>query len=112
MAKTQSQYISDWTDAEFADQLKKSDKPVVVDFWADWCAPCHVMAPILDEIADELHDSFTFAKMDVDANPQVPSQYFVLSIPTLIVFKEGKVVAQHSGVTTKAALKKLLDKAR
>ena len=75
------------TDAEF-DEAINSDKPVLVDFWAEWCGPCRMIAPILEEIAAE-HDSITIAKLNIDENPQAPGRYDVMSIPTMIVFQDG-----------------------
>ena len=75
------------TDAEF-DEMINSDKPVLVDFWAEWCGPCRMIAPILEEIAAE-HDSITIAKLNIDENPQAAGRYDVMSIPTMIVFQDG-----------------------
>jgi thioredoxin 1 len=92
------------TDASFADDVLMSDKPVVVDFWAAWCGPCRMVAPILEEIAGAHSDKITIAKVDVDANPQVSQDYKILSIPTLLVFQGGKPVKQIVGAKPKAAL--------
>ncbi len=92
------------TDASFADDVLLSDKPVIVDFWAAWCGPCRMVAPILEEIAGAHGDKVTIAKVDVDANPQVSQDYKILSIPTLLVFKGGKPVKQIIGAKPKAAL--------
>lgn len=92
------------TDASFADDVLGSDKPVLVDFWATWCGPCRMVAPVLEEIADEHADKITIAKLDVDANPTVARDYQVLSIPTLILFKGGEPVKQIVGAKPKAAL--------
>jgi thioredoxin 1 len=92
------------TDASFADDVLNSDKPVLVDFWATWCGPCRMVAPVLEEIAGEHADKITVAKLDVDANPTVARDYQVLSIPTLMVFKGGEVVKQIVGAKPKAAL--------
>src|SRR5215813_3927914 len=92
------------TDASFADDVLGSDKLVLVDFWATWCGPCRMVAPVLEEIAAEHADKITIAKLDVDANPTVARDYQVLSIPTLILFKGGEAVKQIVGAKPKAAL--------
>jgi thioredoxin 1 len=92
------------TDASFAEDVLNSDKPVLVDFWATWCGPCRMVAPVLEEIAGEHPDKITVAKLDVDANPTVARDYQVLSIPTLILFKGGEPVKQIVGAKPKAAL--------
>ena len=91
------------TDSSFATDVLGSDKPVLVDFWATWCGPCRMVAPVLEEIAAE-HDEITVAKLDVDANPTVARDYQVLSIPTLILFKGGEPVKQIVGAKPKPAL--------
>lgn len=96
----------DVTDATFENDVIKSDKPVLVDFWATWCGPCKMVAPVLDEIAGEHKDALTVAKLDVDANQQTAQRYQVMSIPTLIVFKDGQPVKQIVGAKPKAALLK------
>ena len=92
------------TDADFAQTVLSSDKPVVVDFWAEWCGPCRQVAPILDEIAREHGDDITVVKLNVDENPQTPAQYRVTGIPTLNVYKGGEVVKSIVGAKPKAAL--------
>lgn len=77
------------TDADFDEKVLKSPTPVLVDFWADWCGPCHMVAPVLDEIAKEKDGALTIAKMDIDANPEVPRRYGILSIPSLLLFVGG-----------------------
>lgn len=97
------------TDASFADDVLLSEKPVLVDFWATWCGPCRIVAPVLDEIARDHSDKLTIAKLDVDANPDSQRQYRVMSIPTLIVFSGGKPVKTIVGAKGKAALLRELD---
>ena len=92
------------TDATFADDVLMSEKPVIVDFWAEWCGPCRMVAPVLEEIAGAHRDKVTIAKVDVDQNPQVAQDYKILSIPTLLVFQGGKPVKQIIGAKPKAAL--------
>jgi thioredoxin 1 len=92
------------TDSSFESTVLNSDKTVVVDFWATWCGPCKMVAPVLDEIAGENKDTLTVAKLDVDANPATARDYQVMSIPTMIVFKGGKPVKQIVGAKPKAAL--------
>ncbi|HSL06670.1 MAG TPA: thioredoxin [Pseudonocardiaceae bacterium] len=92
------------TDQSFADDVLGSDKPVLVDFWATWCGPCKMVAPVLEEIASENLEKITIAKMDVDANPSTPREYQIMSIPTMILFSNGKPVKQIIGAKPKAAL--------
>jgi thioredoxin 1 len=96
----------DVTDATFESDVLKSGKTVVVDFWATWCGPCKMVAPVLDEIAGEYKEKLTVAKLDVDANQVTAQKYQVMSIPTMIVFKDGEQVKQIVGARPKAALLK------
>ncbi len=91
------------SDASFADDVLMSDKPVVVDFWAEWCGPCKMIAPILEEIASE-NDAIVIAKLNVDENPQTAASYGITSIPTMNVFSGGEVVKTIIGAKPKAAL--------
>ena len=96
--------IKSVTDADFATTVLSADKPVLVDFWAEWCGPCRQVAPILDELAAEHGDKLAFVKMNVDENPQTPARYRVTGIPTLNVYQGGQVVKQIVGAKPKAAL--------
>ncbi|MEU5988293.1 thioredoxin [Spirillospora sp. NPDC047418] len=92
------------TDADFAIEVLKSDKPVLVDFWAEWCGPCRMVSPILEEISKEHSDKIDIVKMNIDENPQVPQQYGIMQIPTMNIYKDGEVVKQIMGAKPKAAL--------
>ncbi|GAA2869148.1 thioredoxin [Pseudonocardia halophobica] len=94
----------DVTDATFEQDVLKSGKTVLVDFWATWCGPCKMVAPVLDEIAGEHKDNLTVAKLDIDANGKTAQQYQVMSIPTMILFKDGQPVKTIVGAKPKAAL--------
>jgi thioredoxin 1 len=97
------------TDATFAAEVLQSDKPVLVDFWAEWCGPCRMIAPVVEEMAGEYEGKAKIVKLDVDANPQVSMQFGIRSIPTLLIFKNGKIVDQIVGAVPKPMLKKQLD---
>lgn len=99
------------TDDTFEDEVIKAGTPVLVDFWADWCAPCKMIAPIVEQLADEYDGSVRFAKLDVDANPKTPMTYGIRGIPTLLIFDDGKPVGQVVGAVPKSALKKRIDEA-
>jgi thioredoxin 1 len=92
------------TDENFQEEVLKSDKPVLVDFWAEWCGPCRMVAPIVEELASEYNGSLKVGKVDVDANQKVSMQFGIRSIPTLLIFKGGRVVEQVIGAVPKRAL--------
>ncbi|MFZ1174862.1 MAG: thioredoxin [Mycobacterium sp.] len=92
------------SDASFSTDVLSSNKPVLVDFWATWCGPCKMVAPVLEEIASERADQLTIAKLDVDANPTTARDFQVVSIPTMILFKDGQPVKRIVGAKGKAAL--------
>jgi len=98
------------TDANFESEVLKSEKPVLVDFWAEWCGPCRMISPIVEEIAREYDGTLKVGKIDVDANPQVSMQFGIRSIPTLLIFKGGRVVDQVIGAVPKRVLTEKLSK--
>ena len=97
------------TDASFAADVLQSDKPVLVDFWADWCGPCKMIAPSLEEISEELADQVTIVKMDIMDSTETPAQFGVQSIPLMVLFKNGEPVAQKLGAAPKSQLKAWLE---
>jgi thioredoxin 1 len=96
--------ITTLTDATFDEVVGSADKPLLVDFWAEWCGPCKMIAPILEEFADEQSEKFVIGKLDVDVNVATATKYSVMSIPTLLLFKNGEVVARLVGAKPKGAL--------
>ncbi|MDP6102080.1 MAG: thioredoxin [Dehalococcoidia bacterium] len=99
------------TDSDFEQEVLEAETPVLVDFWAEWCAPCKMVAPVLDDLADEYDGKIKFTKVDVDVNPQTAMKYGIRSIPTLLVFKGGSPIDQVVGAVPKAVIKKRLDSA-
>ncbi|WP_416901826.1 thioredoxin [Micromonospora echinospora] len=99
------------TDANFATDVLKSDKPVLVDFWAEWCVPCRKVAPLLEEIASEMGDQVRIVKLNIDENPETARAYRVMSVPTLTVFKNGEPVQSIAGAKPKGDLVKLIQAA-
>lgn len=92
------------TDATFADEVLRSDKPVIVDFWAEWCGPCRMVGPVIDQISEEYGDKVKVLKLDVENNPATAMKYGITSIPAIYVFKDGEVAKQTVGAKPKAAL--------
>jgi thioredoxin 1 len=99
------------TDATFTADVLQSDKPVLVDFWAEWCVPCRKVNPLLEEIANEMGDKVSVVKVDIDANPETTQAYQIMSVPTLTVFKGGQPVQSIVGAHPKGALVRLIESA-
>ena len=106
-----SEKIVEITDAQFEADVLQSKTPILVDFWATWCAPCKAIAPVLDQLAEEYDGKVVIGKVNVDENPATPGQYGVRGIPTMVLFKDGKVIDQLVGAVPKNQIEALLDKA-
>lgn len=104
-----SENILDVTDNSFETEVLNADKPVLVDFWAEWCGPCKMIAPIIAELAKEYSGKIKFTKVNVDQNSKIPAKYGIRGIPTLMVFKQGNVEATKVGALTKSQLTAFLD---
>jgi thioredoxin 1 len=99
------------TDGDFEAEILKSDIPVMVDFWAPWCGPCHVIAPVIEELAKEYAGKVKVAKMNVDENPATPPRYGIRGIPTVILFKDGQVFDQIVGAVPRSKVEEMIKKA-
>ncbi len=104
-----SEQIVHVTDDSFENEVLKSDEPVLVDYWADWCGPCKMIAPVLDEIANEYAGQIKVAKLNIDENPNTPPRYGIRGIPTLMLFKDGEVEATKVGAVSKSQLTAFID---
>ncbi len=104
-----SEKMLEITDQNFDSVVMNSDTPVLVDFWAPWCGPCKMLTPIIEEIAEEYEGKVVFGKLNVDDNPQAASKYGIVSIPTILFVRNGKVIDQHVGLLAKDPMKKKID---
>ena len=104
-----AEHIVHISDESFEEEVLQSERPVLIDYWAEWCGPCKMIAPVLDEIANEYSDRLKVVKLNIDDNPQTPPKYGIRGIPTLMVFKNGQVEATKVGAVSKAQLTAFLD---
>jgi len=104
--------VSEFSDASFKEDVLQSDVPVLVDFWAPWCGPCRMIAPVVEELSNENTGTFKIGKVNIDDNPNVAMNYGVSSIPTLMIFKNGQVVERFVGVQPKSRLQQAIDAAK
>ena len=104
-----SEHIVHISDESFEEEVLQSERPVLIDYWAEWCGPCKIIAPVLDEIATEYSDRLKVVKLNIDDNPQTPPKYGIRGIPTLMVFKNGQVEATKVGAMSKSQLTAFLD---
>ena len=105
-----SEFVKDVTDGSFEKDVLGSDKPVLVDFWAEWCAPCRMLAPTVNAVAEHYGDTATVVKLNVDDNPSTAQRYGIKGIPTLILFRDGKEVERVVGATSKESIMKMIEK--
>jgi thioredoxin 1 len=108
--KKMSENVKEVSDASFEKDVLQSEQPVLVDFWAPWCAPCRMIAPTVEAVAEQYRDSASVVKLNVDDNPSVSQRYGIKGIPTLILFRQGKEEERIVGATSKEALSRLIDK--
>jgi thioredoxin 1 len=104
-----SEQIIHTTDGSFESDVLRSDQPVLLDFWAEWCGPCRMIAPILEQMATEYGERLKVVKLNIDENPQTPQRYNIRSIPTLLLFRDGAVAAQQVGANSKAKLEEFVN---
>ena len=98
------------SDETFEENVIKNNKPIIIDFWAEWCGPCKQIGPILEEISDEYNDKIIIGKMDVDENPETPGKYQIRGIPTILLFNKGELIDTKVGMSSKTELKEWIDK--